>query len=646
VERSRVWRGPRRRAAVALTITGALLAAAPAQAFIPEGHEVVEAAAYRRLLALDEVPQADVSGRALLAALITGGVLLPPSCFGRAPDGACGADSRADTPLAWWPRLGSGAADIIIDRQLNENGQCQHFMARTEDGLTPVDPRFGVPGGLVQAYARCVGLLGTAYEGILRAPRLAAWHMVGMYAFMHAIEDSFSPAHVRRDDEGRIVYLKSWTLIDWPRYFVRGLGKFPAETHHAVSDKRDASYLRKEGRTDDGRDCATLHHPYAVPEACLSREALAAVDAITDLLVLTYRLGARAASERRTPSLDEPRDALLWEAFVRRHLPSVALAVPPPTPGKGPRPRPDIFVGALGSTEGDGWGVGAWGGRLFFRPALPFALGLLGGAEVTDRPEGHRLVASLGLSLLLPLVRRLTIGFAPATADLTCHTDFTDCTPDVGATLGQLLVPIGPAWIAALGPHWSWTARSVRGTRFALAFGWSFERPPGPTPEGPVPSWDPPAPAEVRAYRLGRLSRLVFLSTTAASTAENQTVGMGMAVFWDRDRWDRRSGLAPGLELAVASGTIEGSPGGTVALGPALRGYLLPNKLALELVPASLKTGALAGHTWGVDVAGRAGIVFLIGRLEVAVDSPPLSYLSTDRWHGTPFGVRLGLVAR
>jgi hypothetical protein len=42
-------------------------------------------------------------------------------------------------------------------------------------------------------------------------------------------------------------------------------------------------------------------------------------------------------------------------------------------------------------------------------------------------------------------------------------------------------------------------------------------------------------------------------------------------------------------------------------------------------------------------VAGRAGIVVEVGRLEVAVDSPPLSYVSQARWQALPFTVRLGL---
>ena len=48
-----------------------------------------------------------------------------------------------------------------------------------------------------------------------------------MYALMHAVQDSFSAAHVARDDQGRILHLMSWTLIDWPSYLLHGRASFP-----------------------------------------------------------------------------------------------------------------------------------------------------------------------------------------------------------------------------------------------------------------------------------------------------------------------------------------------------------------------------------------------------------------------------------
>jgi hypothetical protein len=65
----------------------------------------------------------------------------------------------------------------------------------------------------------------TGYN-LLRNPRLAHERLAGMYVLMHAIQDSFSAAHAARDDQGRIIHLLSWKLIDWPRYFAHGRGTF------------------------------------------------------------------------------------------------------------------------------------------------------------------------------------------------------------------------------------------------------------------------------------------------------------------------------------------------------------------------------------------------------------------------------------
>ena len=415
---------------------------------------------------------------------------------GRTAD--CGAVERLDLPLRYWPALRSGTPDLVIDRQLGQRGQCQHFMADSADSLTPVDPRFGVPGGLATtAYLRCIRVAGLVFDGILRDPRLAEWRIVGMYVLMHALEDSFSAAHVARDPQFRIVHLLSWTLIDWPIYTLHGKVSFPAATHHALSDHRDADYVRWDARTQDGRACRELHHPYAFPEECLTERAKAAAGAVVDYLVLTYRLRARALAEGRQASLFLPApagDAALWMAFVKEDLPSVAVA--PELPG-GPQsalPRPDVFVGAQGIVGAHLLGVGLWGARLFMGPASPFLLGLTGGAGFSRQDGVGQLGAFTQLGLLLPLVRRFAIGVAPAGVQLVCSTHLESCRADAVATLGQLLIPLGStAWLGVEGPRWSWTERTVGPTWVGLALGWAHEDLPRFEPPGPdaAATWDP-----------------------------------------------------------------------------------------------------------------------------------------------------------
>jgi hypothetical protein len=135
------------------------------------------------------------------------------------------------------------------------------------------------------------------------------------------------------------------------------------------------------------------------------------------------------------------------------------------------------------------------------------------------------------------------------------------------------------------------------------------------------------------------------LATTAASSSDNSFVGAGLGWRWDRDRWDRRAGFAPGLQVELDAGKIDShTPTGSLAVAPTVRVYLLPNRVALTATPALVRMGAFADRGFAVDVAGRAGIALEVGRIELDADSPPLSYVSQARWHALPFTVRLGLL--
>jgi hypothetical protein len=134
------------------------------------------------------------------------------------------------------------------------------------------------------------------------------------------------------------------------------------------------------------------------------------------------------------------------------------------------------------------------------------------------------------------------------------------------------------------------------------------------------------------------------LAATAGSTAENEWLGGQFDLRWDRDRWDRRAGFGPGVSLAVARGTIDGAHGSAVTLAPSLVWYLLPNHLGAVLAPAALRVDTPDGHDPRVDAVGLLSVVLDVARVEVAVDSPPLSYVSTARWHALPLAVRLGLL--
>lgn len=625
-----------------------------AGAFDLDGHEIIEAVAYKRLLAMDLVPGTGVpgvSGRALLGVLIATGVLDQPPCFDRnRPRGDCDGDTRLDLPLRYWPPLHAGAPDLVLDRQLGQQGQCQHFMANTGDGLTAPDPRVDVPAALVtEAYQRCVRIAGAVFDLILRDPQLATWRLAGTYVLMHALQDSFSAAHVNRSPQLDVVHLLSWKLIDWPHYAWHGRLNFPPATHHGITDERDADYLRWDARSEDGRACDSFHNPYAVPEECLTERAAAAADTVVDMLVALYTLRANAAAAGREASLFSAsgEEAGAWMAFVRDHIPSVSTPAELPIAPADPLRRSDVFVGVQAIGGDHMLGGGLWGAKLFLGPTTPFVLGLTGGAAYSRLDGASELVGGMNLGLLLPLVRRFTIGAAPFGVRVVCDVHFEGCHADAVAGLGVLLVPLGDAtWLGVEGPSWSWTERAIGRTWVGLSFGWSHERidRPAPPSADALATWDPPRPDEVHAFRAGRSTRTFYFAATAISQPENAFAGFGLEWRWDRDVWNRRAGFAPGVQLEIDGGRIEANdPGGGAAVAPVVRAYLLPNRLAVTATPALVRVGAIAGHPFGVDVAGRAGVALEVGRVDLVVDSPPLSYVSTARWHALPITVRLGL---
>jgi len=652
---------PARVAGLAVAIA-VVSSGARAGAFELEGHEIIEAVAYKRLLAMDFVPGTGVpgvSGRALLGVLIATGVLDQPPCFDRnRPRGDCDGDTRLDLPLRYWPVLHAGAADLVLDRQLGQQGQCQHFMANTADGLTPPDPRVDVPAALVtEAYQRCVRIAGAVFDLILRDPQLAAWRLAGTYVLMHALQDSFSAAHVDRSPHLDVVHLLSWKLIDWPRYAWHGRLAFPEATHHGITDERDADYLRSDARSQDGRACDAFHNAYAVPDECLTERAAAAADTVVDMLVALYTLRAAAAAAGRPASLFSAsgEEAGAWMAFVREHVASVSAPAELPDTPADPLRRSDVFVGVQAIGGDHMLGGGLWGAKLFLGPTTPFVLGLTGGAAYSRLDGVGELVGGMNLGLLLPLVRRFTIGGAPIGVRVVCDVHFEACHADAVAGLGVLLVPLGDAtWLGVEGPSWSWTERAIGRTWAGLSFGWSHERVgrPAPPSADALATWDPPRPDEVHAFRAGRSTRTIYLAATAISQPENTFAGFGLEWRWDRDIWNRRAGFAPGVQLEIDGGRIEapspgggvaGAAGGGAAVAPVVRAYLLPNRLAVTATPALVRVGAIAGHAFAVDVAARAGVALEVGRLDLVVDSPPLSYVSTARWHALPITVRLGL---
>ena len=104
-------------------------------AFSPDGHEVVEALAYRDLIGRDHVAGTGVAGREIIAYLIRRGVLARPRCFDAKPDDrVCGREASRQEPIDSWPIPGTGSLDL--------GGPRFSYVHRDQNRATPLALRF------------------------------------------------------------------------------------------------------------------------------------------------------------------------------------------------------------------------------------------------------------------------------------------------------------------------------------------------------------------------------------------------------------------------------------------------------------------------------------------------------------------------
>ncbi len=307
----------------------------PARAFKEQGHRAIEGAAYAALIQQGHAKE--------LAALVKAGIL-----EGHYPETDSALSEavpiRPDTGMSEGKenvqglRLASNFPDHSFDRQLQDYGQCFHFMAESGDviGDSGTLADFGVTVGMEKnAYQRCVALADALVRGILLNPRQARDHHLDVYVLIHMIEDSFSGSHAERDSGWKIMYLKPWRLGTWiPDLFNPGGWKYHlSETHHGgLSEPRDSEYLA-DGCNDDVLVAST---------ACLSERGRRAADAIAELLLLLAHNEGCSATGCKDLELS-------WNEYKKRHLahvdPRYSAVLTPAQVQNGLRP-----YGVLGSS--------------------------------------------------------------------------------------------------------------------------------------------------------------------------------------------------------------------------------------------------------------------------------------------------------
>jgi hypothetical protein len=665
--------------AAVLAFCGVVTLSSAASAFKPEGHEAIEALAYRELAqtARQQIcrePDDAVTGVDVLRLLVNVGVLETPACYEVQP-GSYAAEACGLADAASWPRLGSGAPDNLFARQFGGEGQCFHFMAETSDVTgTENGPVPGIRRGLSHvAYRRCMQTVNDLWLELLGAPAGSRNAGRGMYALMHSVEDSFSAAHTERDALGRIVYLRAWDLLSPLSYLGNsGWSYLGTERQHQVSDERDEAW--RSGEVSPR--CPANGDPYvlAQTDACYSPRAREAAEAVVELLKVTYC----AFRQEHLPAMWSPgngprgrvtqdvRDR--WNRFVRTYLAS-SVAQPVELPPSDPLPTavhhertPEMLLGSR-TTIGAGSGQGRveLGATLQGFPPLrntyPF-VPLWGiDAGVRLQPKGRFGGGNLTLlGTMLPLADSFALTLEAAAVEAYWNTQGGDAQVDVLSSLRADFFSRQGYWIALTVPRWAWLSREWRHEGgVTVGYAWDLNSVASLGDSGYLnggANWSfrefsPPGVTERDATR----ARKPVAIGSFGIQPDAPPGGYGVrAVFPELLYTPAWLGEAFDFGGAVIGATTRDSKGGDTTIGLAARArfYLLPKSrwVGVGLTPLEVDIGDMGvpsaiyvnATTWG-HLMLRLFDVF-----EIAGDVPVITWYDARQRSVVPWFLRFGWV--
>ncbi len=654
-----------------LALVGALLAApSTCPAFDPQGHVVIEAAAYRSLVEGrdGQPPRPDV-----LRDLINDGALVPPICFGRAPPQRKECRTAAsENPLLQWPQPLTDRPDYNYSRQFTDPGQCFHFMGmQADEASEPLKGRH-VPRALATtAIVRCSNLLDDIMQQVVIVGGVETRESGhGLYELMHAVTDSFSYAHSERmPGTNQIDFLRVWGPIG--TLALSRLSDYFADSplQHDSDDSRDSAYVRNFAEVN-GLPCKELIGvPYAVPFACLSEEGDLARQALVELLVVVRDL--RQAQLGSPPgSTTEPQKSESWKRFKVRWFTPVHQCQGAECQAKQPvellQPSGLLLgAGAIFNPSRAFYDVTAnfrliqWSQQL-----SPFVFGL-GGEAGYRRAYGTQ--ASLGvvgaeLVIELPFHRRSALGFSPLAGRYAFGGSeggweiFTQALQyEFHAAENVSISFRGPVEFDWRRVSVDWAFGIVIGytpSRKELAHGSAI----GPPAEAVQRHDDQWAPEPLWYGRLKGREPTWYLFVDATpiprSSPGNSSVlgglgAIGARLMWDRDPWDGPHPTAYGgsLEIGPRSTTSDTSYL-TIAGAVELRWYFV-RSLGFSFVPVRIEGGPKVSGIAVADVApgvrgsprnqyylqagSRLGVAFSAGMVDLLVQAPTLA------WQARPF---------
>lgn len=504
--------------------------ARPAAAFSPQGHEVIEARAYLKLLDADDVrgfgtPMAKLvrdktSGVDVLRALMKAGLLAGPDC---AEPGPC---KSGNNDLGQYPQLLTGTVDLILPRQLSSVGQCFHFMANGSDTDAIDGTTHTHKAASRQAYDRCLAHIERLLRDSLEDPRGERARYRGVYAILHAITDSYSRAHTSRagvDFDGDVQYLKPWRTLLWWQYLMFDTVQqlFWGDRYHGgLFEPRDDEFLnhgrfitaREAGRGDNDEPVRCSEYvgyaPYFVPAPCLSQQGKRSVLAVIDFLLLIYAVHKRP--------LDEPQ---AWGKYVASYFGRPGGAI---SAAKEIDPRAYKLGFGVGSLlETPRMILGLSSAPLLTPPPITWTVTLAATLDSQEaEPERQwRVGGLLRASGSLHLGSSFSIGMAPLA--VTVREGYRDLSGIFGRLEWQ--APGRELTVAVNGPEWSWITSEIPHRSYFevwLEYGLPFKARPSIPNLPDVEAWapDPVGPPTKAPH----WSHLLLLASTVTGRPQDR----------------------------------------------------------------------------------------------------------------------------
>ena len=655
-----------------------LVAPCPGLAFDPQGHDVIEAWAYRSLVeGLDgQAPRPEV-----LRDLINDGALVSPICFGRGdhPPEPC-RTAAAENPLLQWPQPLTDRPDYDYRRQFDEAGQCAHFMGMLADEASPPLAGRHVPRALATtALARCRNMLDDLLRQVVVVGGVGTRESgYGLYELMHAVTDSFSYAHAeRRPGTHQIDFLRVWGPVS--ALALSRLSDYYADSplQHDADDSRDGAYIRKFAEVN-GLPCKELTSlPYGVPLACLSEEADLARGALVELLVVVRDLRqlqlAAPAGLATEPQRSEP-----WRAFKARWFTPVNPCQEDECQARQPAELVEargLLLGA-GATYDPSRGFFDVTARLrlirWSQPLSPFvfALGAEAGLRRDTRTPASLGLAGAGLILELPFDRRSALGFSPLTLRTTwgAHGGWELTSQalqyEFHASEHLSVALLGPVELDWRRVTVDWSLGVLLGytpNRARIAGG-PLLRPPHEAVQrhddqwAPEPLWFGRLKGREASWSLFLDATPVPRSTTANSSVLGGLGAVGAQLMWDRDPWGGRLPTALGGSLEVGLRSTSQDTSYLTAAGAVELRWYFARWLGLSVVPARVEGGpkvrgqvvvddapgvhGAAGRGYYLQAGSRLGLTLSAGMVDLLVQAPTIA------WQPRPFDTGEGLSLR